>query len=278
MIVDAVILIHGVRDHDAGADVDHGGQRVLTAVGDVLFNGGREHRGEQIRSGRCSHGVKAHDAHSAGVELRERRVLLNVFFHDAAGICTQIRERVCLLGLGHRREDAHARALTLAVGLIDDLAAVTGEAFEQRRVHVGRLHAAAAVKIGKHLGEDVFVHENGNVAAVGIGLAEFRARPQCGHGALLRLCALMIADPFILVEGDVVLLFRSDDVPLDLGGVLCVALGIIRGKFADIPARGDPFAQRPFLFHICILLRQIWSFLSFSRAFAANTFEKMRRG
>ena len=278
MIVDAVILIHGVGDHDAGADVDHGGQRVLTAVGDVLFDGGREHRGEQIRSGRRGHGVKAHDAHSAGVELRERRVLLNVFFHDAAGICAQVGERFRARLLRRRAEHAHARALTLAIGLVDDLAAVTGEAFEQRRIHVGRLHAAAAVKIGEHFGENVFVHEDRDVAAVGEVLAELRARPQRGHGALLRLRALVIADPFILVEGDMVLLFRSDDVPLDLGGILSVALGIIRGKFADIPARGDPFAQCPFLFHICILLRQIWSFLSFSRAFAANTFEKMRRG
>ena len=252
MIVDAVILIHSVGDHDAGADVDHGGQRVLTAVGDVLFDGGREHRGEQIRSGRRGHGVKAHDAHGAGVELRERRVLLNIFFHDAAGICAQVAERLLLFLLRHGRQDAHTCALTLAVGLIDDLATVTGEAFEQRRIHVGRLHAAAAVKIGEHLGENVFVHEDRDIAAVGEVLAELRARPQRGHGALLRIRAIVIADPFILVEGDVVLLFRSDDVPLDLGGVLCVALGIIRGKFADIPACGDPFAQCPFLFHVYI--------------------------
>ena len=154
MIVDEIVLIHGVREHDTGADVDHRSQRVLTAVGDVLFDGGREHRGKQIRPGRRGHGVKAHDAHGAGVELRERRMLLDVFFHDAAGICAQIRECVCLFGLGRCREDAHARALTLAVGLVDDLSGVTGERAQQHRVHGGRLHAAAAVKVGKDLGED----------------------------------------------------------------------------------------------------------------------------
>ena len=105
------------------------------------------------------------------------RVLLNVFFHDAAGICAQVAERLLLFLLRHGRQNAHARALTLAVGLIDDLAAITGEAFEQRRIHVGCLHAAAAVKGGKDLGEDVFVHEDRDVAAVGEVLAELRARP-----------------------------------------------------------------------------------------------------
>ena len=93
-------------------------------------------------------------------------MLLDVFFHDAAGICAQIRERVRLLGFGRRREDAHARALTLAVGLVDDLTDVACERAQQRRVHGGRLYAAAAVKVGKDLGEDVFVHQDRDVAAV----------------------------------------------------------------------------------------------------------------
>ena len=250
MIVDEIVLIYGVREHDTGADVDHRGQCVLAAVGDVLFDGGREHRGKQIRPGRRGHGVKAHDAHGAGVELRERRMLLDVFFHDAAGICAQIRECVCLFGLGRRREDAHARALTLAVGLVDDLPGVACERAQQRRVHGGRLYAAAAVKVGKDLGEDVFVHQDRNVAAVGEVLAELRARPERGHGALLRLRAVVIADPLIFVERDVVALLGLQDVLFDLGGVLAVPGSVIRGEVADVSACGDPAAQCPFLFHV----------------------------
>ena len=162
----------------------------------------------------------------------------------------QIRERVRLLGLGRCRENAHARALTLAVGFVDDLSGVAGERTQQHRVHGGCLHAAAAVKVGKDFGEDVFVHEDGNVAAVGEVLAELRARPERGHGALLRLRAVVIADPLIFVERDVVDLLGLQDVLFDLGGVLAVPGSVIRGEVADVSACGDPAAQCPFLFHV----------------------------
>ena len=150
-IIADVILINGVADDLARPDVDHGGEGVLAAVGNVLVGCGGEHGGEKIARFRPGHRVKAHDADSVRVQAGDVRVLDDVFVHNAVFHLADLLKSGGKFLFGGGREDADALALALAVGLEHHLALVPGQLPELFRGHIPGHGAAASVKIGKDL-------------------------------------------------------------------------------------------------------------------------------
>ena len=152
-------------------------------------------------------------------------MLDDIFLRNAVFHLADIVHGSLDLSVGSDRENPDALALTFAAGFNDPLSQLASQLFEHGGADVLHPYALSAVKLGKDLGKDIFVHENADVAPVGKGFAELRPGPQGGDGTLLLFGELIIAGPLILVQRDVVYALGAYDIPENHPGIQTGFLG-----------------------------------------------------